>query len=151
MRSPPLLCFNGTRGYLSGLQALWPPHRFPSYHTDPPMSLLGWLSKKQPCRPFRTLPACTAQGSTLLSSFLWKPSLPQLAPAHEDSQSRSHVLGNVDSVRTRALPALRKSLCSAFHPGAHTDWLVGLAGRRCECQAEQRTQFLFTLLGPRKR
>ena len=107
------------------------------------MSLLGWLSKKQPCRPFGTLLACTAQGSTLLSSFLWKPSLPQLAPAHENSQSRSQVLGNVDSVRTRALPALRKSLCSAFHPGAHTDWLVGLAGRRCEGQAEQRAQFLL--------
>ena len=67
----------------------------------------------------------------------------QLDPAHEDSPSRSHALGNVDSVRKRALPALRKALCSAFHPRAHSDWLVALAGRRCEVQAEQRAQFLL--------
>ena len=53
------------------------------------------------------------------------------------------MLGNVDSVRKRALPALRKALCSAFHPRAHTDWLAGLAGRRYEVQAEQRAQFLL--------
>ena len=111
----------------------------------PLTSPLCLLSNKQPCRPFGTLLACTAQGGTLLSLFLWKPRLPQLAPAHEDSQSRSHVLGNVDSVRTRALPALRKTLCSDFHPGTHTDWLVGLAGRRCERQDEQRAQFLLYL------
>ena len=109
----------------------------------PPTSPLWLLSNKQPCRPFGTLLACTAQGGTLLSLFLWKPRWPHLAPAHEDSKSRSHVLGNVDSVRTKALPALRKTLCSAFHPGNHTDWLVGLAGRRCEVQAEQRAQFLL--------
>ena len=143
MRSPPLLCFNGTRGYLSGLQALWPPHRFPCYHTDPPTSALCLLSNKQPCRSFGTLHACRAQGGILLSLFLWKPRLSQLAPAHEDSESRSHVLGNVDSVRKRALPALRKALGSASHPRAHTDWLAGLAGRRCEVQAEQRAQFLL--------
>ena len=108
-----------------------------------PTSPLNRVSKKQPCRSFGTLLASTAQGGTLLSLFLWKPRLPQLAPAREDSQSRSHVLGNVDSVRTRALPALRKTLCSAFHPGAHTECLVGLAGRRCEVQAEQRAQFLL--------
>ena len=107
------------------------------------LSALCLLSNKQPCRPFRTLLACRAQGGTLLSLFLWKPRLPQLAPAHEDSLSRSHVLGNMDSVRTRAIPALRNTLCSALHPGAHTDWLVGLAGLRCEVQAEQRPQFLL--------
>ena len=109
----------------------------------PPTSPLCLLSNKRPCRPFGTLLACTAQGGTLLSLFLWKPRLPHLAPALEDSQSRSHVLGNVDSVRTRALPALRRTLCSAFHPGTHTDWLVGLAGRRYERQDEQRAQFLL--------
>ena len=109
----------------------------------PPTSALCLLSNKQPCRPFRTLLAHRAQGSTLLSLFLWKPRLSQLAPAHEDSESRSHVLGNVDSVRKRALPALRKALGSASHPRAHTDWLAGLAGRRCEVQAEQRAQFLL--------
>ena len=109
----------------------------------PPTSRLCLLSNKQPCRSFGTLLTCRAQGGTLLSLFIWKPRLPQLAPAQEDSQSRSHVLGNVDSVRTRALPALRKALCSDLYKGAHTDWLVGLAGRRCEVQAEQRAQFLF--------
>ncbi len=109
----------------------------------PPTSPLCLLSNKQPRRPFGTLLACRAEGGTLLSLFLWKPRLPQPAPAQEDSLSRSHVLGNVDTVRTRALPALRKTLCLAFHPGAHTDWLVGLAGRRCEVQAEQRAQFLL--------
>ena len=108
-----------------------------------PTSPLNRVSKKQPCRSFGTLLASTAQGGTLLSLFLWKPRLPQLAPAHEDRQKLSHVLGNVDSVRTRVLPALRNTLCSALHPRAHTDWLVGLAGRRCEVQAEHRAQFLL--------
>ena len=94
----------------------------------PPTSPLCLLSNKQLCRPFGTVLVCRDQDGTLLSLFLWKPSLPQLAPAQEDSQSRSHVLGNVDSVRIRALPALRKTLCSTFLPGAHTAWFVGLAG-----------------------
>ena len=109
----------------------------------PLTSPLCLLSNKQPCRPFGTLLARRAQGGTLLSLFLWKPRLSQLAPAHEDSPSRSHVLGNVDSVRKRALSALRKALCSAFHPRAHTDWLFRLGRRRCEVQAEQRAQFLL--------
>ena len=109
----------------------------------PPTSALCLLSNKQPCRSFGTLHACRAQGGTLLSLFLWKPRLSQLAPAHEDRRKLSHVLGNVDSVRTRALPALRNTLCSALHPGTHTNWLVGLAGRRCEVQAEKRAQFLL--------
>lgn len=109
----------------------------------PPTSPLCLLSNKQPCRPFGTLLACTAQGGTLLSLFLWKTRLPHHAPALEDRPKHPHVLGNVDSVRTRALPALRKTLCSAFHPGTHTDWFVVLAGRRCERQAEQRAQFLL--------
>ena len=109
----------------------------------PTTSPLCLLSNKQPCRPFGTLLACRAQGGTLLSLFLWKPRLPQLAPAHEDSPSRSHVLGNVDSVRTRALPAVRNTLCSALRPETHTDWLVGLPERRCEVKAEKRAQFLL--------
>ena len=109
----------------------------------PPTSPLCLLSNKQPCRPFGTLLARRAQGGTLLSLFLWKPSLPQLAPAHEDRRKLSHVLGNVDSVRTKSLPALRKTLCLAFHPRAHTDWFFRLGGRRCEIQAEQSAQFLL--------
>ena len=109
----------------------------------PPTSALCLLSNKQPCRPFRTLLAHRAQGSTLLSLFLWKPRLPQLAPAHEDRRKHSHVLGNVDSMRTRSLPALRKTVCSAFHPRALMDWLFRLGGRRCEVQAEQGAQFLL--------
>ena len=50
-------------------------------HGSPPTSPPCLLSNKQPCRPFGTLLACTAQGGTLLSLFLLKPcyrSLPQL-------------------------------------------------------------------------
>ena len=115
---------------------LWPPHRFPCYHTDPPHVSSLPAEQQAACRPFRTVLACIEKGGALLSLFLWKPRLLQFALAQEDSQSRSHVLGNVDLVRTRALPALRKTLCSAFHPGAHTAWLVGLAGLRCEVPAE---------------
>ena len=144
MRSPPLLSFHGREDCFqdskhSGLSTV----SHATTRIPPPTSPLCLLRNKQPCRPFGTLLAGRAQGGTLLSLFLWKPRLTQLAPAHEDSPSQSHVMGNVASVRTRALPALRKTLCSALHPGTHTDWLVGLAGRRCEVQAEQRAQFLL--------